>query len=138
MSLTGIDTVAVVVSDRQQALRWYRDLLGLNVALMGPEDPTRPGDATNLGHWIELGELRPMTRIHLCELPDQHVEPGPTGVTFLSDSIEEDYERLRARGVEFLAPPRLMDWGEWLCAFRDPDGNEFDLKQPASNKPVEP
>jgi hypothetical protein len=24
----------------------------------------------------------------------------------------------------------MMEWGEWLCEFADPDGNEFDLKQP--------
>jgi predicted enzyme related to lactoylglutathione lyase len=23
-----------------------------------------------------------------------------------------------------------MDWGEWIASFVDPDGNEFDLKQP--------
>jgi len=35
-----------------------------------------------------------------------------------------------AKGVRFLNPPTRMEWGEWLCQFVDPDGNEFDLKQP--------
>jgi len=38
---------------------------------------------------------------------------------------------MRSNGVRFLSPPQKMDWGEWLCAFLDPDGNEFDLKQPS-------
>ena len=35
-----------------------------------------------------------------------------------------------AKGVRFLRPPEKMGWGEWLSEFADPDGNEFDLKQP--------
>ena len=38
---------------------------------------------------------------------------------------------MRSNGVRFLSPPQKMDWGEWLCAFLDPDGNKFDLKQPS-------
>jgi predicted enzyme related to lactoylglutathione lyase len=58
-------------------------------------------------------------------------EPGPSGITFLTDDIRSDYERMLRKGVRFLYPPKRMDWGEWLCEFADPDGNEFDLKQPA-------
>jgi len=32
-------------------------------------------------------------------------------------------------------PPKQMEWGEWLCEFEDPDGNVFDLKQPAEGEP---
>ncbi len=38
---------------------------------------------------------------------------------------------MRAKGVRFLSSPQRMVWGEWLCSFADPDGNKFDLKQPA-------
>src|SRR5438876_7204526 len=62
----------------------------------------------------------------------EETEPGPTGVTFLTDDILKDYERMRAAGVEFPMPPEKMEWGEWLGQFVDPDGNVFDLKQPIS------
>jgi len=126
--------VAVVVSDRRKALQWFRDVLGLPVAYVGPAEPnTNPavqGSPDNPGHWIELGSGRPMTRIHLCELEDHRVEPGPTGITFLTDNILAEYQRLKLKGVRFMNSPREMEWGEWLCEFLDPDGNEFDLKQP--------
>ncbi len=134
MTIIGIDTVAVVVSNRRKALQWFRDVLGLPVAYIGPTEPdSNPsvqGSPDNPGHWIELGSGRPMTRIHLCELEDHRVEPGPTGITFLTDDILAEYERLRLKGVRFVNSPREMEWGEWLCAFLDPDGNQFDLKQP--------
>jgi catechol 2,3-dioxygenase-like lactoylglutathione lyase family enzyme len=134
MTILGLDTVAVVVSDRRKALRWYRDVLGLPITYIGPLessiDPNVQGTIENPGHWIEIGPSRPLTRVHLCELSDHIKEPGPTGITFLTDNIQNDYDRLRSMGVRFLYPPRKMDWGEWLCEFADSDGNEFDLKQP--------
>ncbi len=133
MTVVGVDTIAVVVADARKAIPWYRDVLGLPVAYIGPAnpspDPTIQGRPDNPGHWIEMGPNRPRTRIHLCELQGK-TEPGPTGITFLTDDILADYERMRGRGVHFLYPPQKMEWGEWLCAFLDPDGNEFDLKQP--------
>ena len=134
MTIDGIDTVAIVVADKKKALRWYVDVLGLKVAYIGPPvsnpDPEVQGTMDDPGHWIELGPRRPRTRVHLCELGDHHPEPGPTGITFLTSDINSEYERLRRRGVRFLTPPKRMDWGEWICEFVDPDGNEFDLKQP--------
>ncbi|HYM38925.1 MAG TPA: VOC family protein [Thermoplasmata archaeon] len=134
MTVTGVDTIAVVVSDARKSIAWYRDVLGLEVAYIGPAaanpDPTVQGTPDRPGHWVELGPGRPRTRIHLCDLGGK-TEPGPTGITLLTDDLRSEYERMRARGVRFLHPPRKMDWGERLVAFVDPDGNEFDLKQPA-------
>ena len=134
MAITGIDTVAVVVTNRHAAIEWYHNTLGLPITYIGPpepkSDPSIQGTEDNAGHWIELGPNRPLTRIHLCEPHTQETEPGPTGITLLTDDIQSEYERLKAKGVKFLYPPQKMDWGEWLCSFQDPDGNEFDLKQP--------
>ncbi|HII41023.1 MAG TPA: VOC family protein [Thermoplasmata archaeon] len=136
MPIQGIDTVAVAVSDGRKSIAWYGDVLGLPVAYIGPEapnpDPKVQGTPENPGHWIELGPRRPLTRVHLCELGGK-TEPGPTGITFLTDDIHADYERMRRQGVRFLSAPQKMDWGEWLCAFVDPDGNELDLKQPSAS-----
>lgn len=133
LAVTGIDTVAVVVSDGAKAIAWYRDVLGLEIAYVGPEspnpDPSVQGAPDRPGHWVEMGPRRPRTRIHLCRMGGE-TEPGPTGITFLTDDILADYERMRKLGVRFLSEPEKMEWGEWLCMFSDPDGNEFDLKQP--------
>jgi uncharacterized glyoxalase superfamily protein PhnB len=132
MGILGIDTVAIVVSDRHSAIRWYRDVLGLDVAYIGPReanaDPSIQGTAEDAGHWIEMGPRHPKTRVHICQM--DATEPGPTGITFLTDEIAADYERMRGKGVDFPMPPEKMEWGEWLAQFVDPDGNVFDLKQP--------
>ena len=137
MTILGIDTIAIVVSDRHKAIRWYRNVLGLDIAYIGPSesnpDSTVQGSVDRAGHWIELGPLRPRTRVHLCEMDE--TEAGPTGITFLTDNILAEYERMRAKGARFTHPPEKMDWGEWIGEFADPDGNVFDLKQPIATDP---
>src|SRR5437773_11949265 len=133
MTVLGVDTIAIVVSDPRKAIEWYRDVLGLDVAYIGPSDsnpdPSVQGTAENPGHWVELGPARPRTRVHLCFMRGE-TEPGPSGITFITDDIQADYERMRRQGVEFPLPPEKMEWGEWLGQFADLDGNVFDLKQP--------
>jgi lactoylglutathione lyase len=134
MGVLGVDTIAIVVSDRHKAIQWYRDVLGLDVAYIGPSvsnpDPSVQGSPDRAGHWIEMGPGRPQARVHLCQMDE--TEPGPTGITFLTDDILADFERMRGLGVEFPVPPEKAEWGEWLGQFADPDGNVFDLKQPLS------
>src|SRR2546423_10391699 len=79
-----------------------------------------------------MGPLRPQTRIHVCQMDE--TEPGPTGITFLTNDIVADYERMQEMGVDFPVPPEKMEWGEWLGQFADPDGNVFDLKQSISTR----
>src|SRR5439155_761282 len=132
MTVVGVDTIAIVVSDPRKAIEWYRDVLGLDVAYIGPSDsnpdPTVQWTAENPGHWVELGPARPRTRVHLCFMRGE-TEPGPSGITFITDDIQADYERMRSQGVEFPLPPEKMEWGEWLGQFADLDGNVSDLKQ---------
>src|SRR5438093_11753220 len=135
MTVLGVDTIAIVVSDPRKAIEWYRDVLGLDVAYIGPSDsnpdPSVQGTAENPGHWVELGPARPRTRVHLCFMRGE-TEPGPSGITFITDDIPADYERMRRQGVEFPLPPEKLEGGEWIGRFADLDGNVSDLKQPIS------
>ena len=53
MTIVGIDTVAVVVSNRRKALQWFKDALGLPVAYIGPalpnSNPSAQGPPDNPG-----------------------------------------------------------------------------------------
>jgi predicted enzyme related to lactoylglutathione lyase len=57
------------------------------------------------------------------------VAKGKAGGLFLStDDIHGDYERLRARGVEFYETPTQMPYG-MDSGFHDPSGNSIRLAQ---------
>ncbi len=49
------------------------------------------------------------------------------GASIEVEDIQETYQVLAARGIEFLAPPAQQPWGGTLAHFRDPDGNVLTL-----------
>src|SRR2546430_10553147 len=84
MTVLGVDTIAIVVSDPRKAIEWYRDVLGLDVAYIGPSDsnpdPSVQGTAENPGHWAALRPARPRIR-GLLSINVGATEPAPSGVS---------------------------------------------------------
>ena len=135
--ITGLHHAAVNVSDWDRSIRFYRDLLGLELVF---DD----GDATGAG----LDENTRLDGVHLrfgmfrCgpdyfELIQYHEPPpapaagtlndtGKTHLCFRVPDIEAAYAELSARGVVFNGTPIHIDSGPLAgCAFayfHDPDG----------------
>ena len=111
-------SVAIVVSDRQKAVAWYTEKLGLD----------RIADSD---HWQTVGKKGAPAALHLCQVsefdPKAPLEPGNTGIALvLPGDFVKSCAALEARGVEFASPPTKYDWG-WGASIRDPDGNELYL-----------
>ena len=111
--------MAVAVSDRAKAAKWYVDTLGFRVFDDDPE------------HWTTVGERSGKFRLHLCEVggrPGKNPpksEVGNTGILLLTNEpFLRTCARLKKRRVRFSMPPKKLPWG-WLAKFLDPDGNEF-------------
>jgi len=49
-----------------------------------------------------------------------------TSIVFHCPSVQETYDTLAPRGVEFTQVPTPMPWGNY-ATFVDPDGNSFGL-----------
>jgi len=58
-----------------------------------------------------------------------------SGLVFMTDDIQALYPTLLERGVEFTNEPTVRPWGGIEAAFRDPDGNEFELVQLPRRQP---
>jgi catechol 2,3-dioxygenase-like lactoylglutathione lyase family enzyme len=132
-----IATAQLWVNDQDESLAFYTEKLGWEVRI----DVTVP----------ELGNFRWLT-VSPAEQPDFSVVlmaiPGPpvmdehtggqvrelmakgfAGTVFLTtDDLPADYERLKARGVEFTQEPEERPYG-MDAAFRDPAGNSIRLTQ---------
>jgi lactoylglutathione lyase len=107
--ITEMHTVAVVVSNRSKAAEWYKEKLGFAV---------REEDY----HWTAVWPLGQCTGLHLCEMTP--LEPGNTGIIFLSDDLQKSVDQLKSKGVEFTQELKKESWGTYAM-FKDPDGNEF-------------
>ena len=118
--IKGIKFVNIPVSDQQRALAFYTEKLGFSVAT---NQPMAPGGQ----RWIELKIPGAETKVSLFTPPGHENRVG----TFLplslwADDIEATYETLKARGVEFLTPPKKEPWGS-SAIFKDSEGNQLHL-----------
>ncbi len=111
--------VSLLVADTGRALRFYRDLIGLEVS------PDRP-DLGYPGAWLNLGEAQ----IHLLELPNPDPVDGRPAhggrdrhLALAVDDLPALVARLEAAGVA-LSHSRS---GRPAVFCRDPDGNALEL-----------
>lgn len=133
--LTRLTHFTVLVADDDEALAWYRDVLGFVVR----DDQTfGPGM-----RWITVSppnqsELRivlqkPNPAMHgdaQAAAMQQRIGQGTTTV-LETDDCQGDFALLSARGVHFSAPPFEMAWGT-SAVFQDLYGNSYNLLQPSS------
>jgi predicted enzyme related to lactoylglutathione lyase len=56
---------------------------------------------------------------------------------FLVDDVDTEHARMAALGVEVIAPPALMPWGNRVFFLRDPDHNLVGVFSPVSAEAIE-
>lgn len=108
----AIADVAVVVSDAKASAKWWNEKLGFVVHTM-------PGT----GHGILVAPPGERLILHLCE-GFAPVEPGNSGIAFVTEGIETRVHQMKAAGVAFPEPLTKAEWGG-MAKFADPDGNIF-------------
>jgi predicted enzyme related to lactoylglutathione lyase len=117
--IKGIKFVNIPVADQERALAFYTEKLGLTVAT---NQPMGPGQ-----RWIELKIPGAETRVSLFTPPGHEARVGTfVPLSLWADDVEGTYETLRARGVEFIAPPKKEQWGTSVI-FKDSEGNQLHL-----------
>ena len=123
--------VALLVPDYDQALAFYRDVLGFVVladdALGGGKRWVLVAPPGGAGAALLLA--RAATPAQAARVGDQ---AGGRVFLFLhTDDFARDHAALRARGVAFAEAPRREAYGT-VAVFTDPYGNRWDLLEPAS------
>lgn len=105
--------VAVAVRDAGESASWWKEKVGFAVhTIDGPE-----------GHAVMVAPPGERFLLHLCE-GFEPVDPGNTGIAFVTDEFERIAARLAAAGVTFAEPPST-DGARGRAMFSDPDGNVF-------------
>ena len=120
-----IGFVTVFVTDFDKSLDFYTKTLGMEI------------DYTDKTNWAQFKSGEDVSlAIERCD-PD-YVEQGSkmvgrfVGVTLMVDNIEDQYNRLAAKGVEFTGRPEKQHWGGTLAHLKDLEGNVLTLMQEAS------
>ena len=112
-----IKFVSIPVTDQNRALDFYTDKLGFTIITDQPFDEKQ--------RWIELRVPKAETRVVLFTAEGEEKRIGTfMNMSYACDDITETYEQMKARGVEFEAPPQKQPWGSYAI-FKDSEGNRF-------------
>ncbi|MCT7377301.1 VOC family protein [Chelativorans salis] len=124
-----IALTTLVVRDYDEAIAWYREKLGFEVA---EDTPLGQGK-----RWVVMGPQGADGACLLLARADGSVQEavvgGQTGgrvFLFLhTDDFRRDYHAMQARGVAFREEPRQENYGT-VAVFADLYGNLWDLIEP--------
>jgi len=144
--IAGVDHVGLVVRDMNKQLAFYRDILGLRVLHDKEVGSSEGRDQIGIdglqrrlvfltdesgGVALELvynihpksPEGNPLDRHQICSMH----------LCFTVRNLQDKYELLKTKGVQFLTPPVVIDRpvGGPVCLvyFRDAEGNWLEFKE---------
>jgi predicted enzyme related to lactoylglutathione lyase len=124
-----LHTCFIAVHDHDEALAFYRDLLGLEVRADVKYEGMR---------WTTVGPTEQPDVNIVLEPPAADPSAPPAdrrfmkemlakgllrAVIFSTEDCDATFEHIRAGGGEVLQEPIDQPWGVRDCAFRDPSGN---------------
>lgn len=118
-----ITVVSVPVTDQERSKRFYVGQVGLTLI-------TEASFGDEL-RWVQLGPTDGQASLTLVTWFDDMPPGSLRGLVIETDDLQDDYERMLAAGVEFLAPPARQPGGTF-ATFSDPDGNQMSLRQAGS------
>ena len=117
--ISHVKFVSIPTTDQDRALAFWTERVGFRLLTDQPFDGKQ--------RWIELRIGSSDTRVVLFVFDGDGLKPGGLfNGAFACNSVEQTYQQMAERGVEFTSPPRKEPWGTF-AAFRDPDGNQFVL-----------
>ena len=111
--IKGVHSVVIWTDDLARLVPFYRDVLGLKAEMESPEFAL-------FGSQLALGKH--------SHVQGRSKDPNRVMVDLTVDDCRAEYERLRAKGVEFVREPE-EDQGLIIATFTDPDGNTLQLFQ---------
>jgi predicted enzyme related to lactoylglutathione lyase len=128
----------ITVRDQEEALAFYRDVVGLEVrsdVQMGPmrwltvAPPSQP-DGVELS--LETPDGRPGD---IAALAQVMADGALTAAIFACDDCDALFEKAVAAGADVVQEPKDQPYGVRDCAVRDPSKNMVRFSQPLSARP---
>jgi predicted enzyme related to lactoylglutathione lyase len=119
--ITGLRGASIWSEDLGNLLPFYRDVLGLKVALQTPG-------------FVVLGDLgAPALALGThSEVRGRNADPARHMVALTTDDVRSDWKRLKDAGVQFVEDP--TDYNNVrIATLKDPEGNLVQLLQPVTS-----
>lgn len=149
LTLDAVHHTAIIVKNLDKSIYFYHDLLGLEFS--NEPSPWFEGPELEKGVNVPHAKLRQVSLwvgknstlelIEYANRPDGNDTPiqqnylGAMHMAFQVPNIEQAFEELRSKGIEFYSEPNIVDDGvlagwRWVY-FHDPDGIPLELVEVA-------
>jgi catechol 2,3-dioxygenase-like lactoylglutathione lyase family enzyme len=128
----SLSTCFVLVHDPEQALQFYRDVLGLELRNDVARDDFRwitVGSASQPGVGIVLTNYLNGSPADSDALAALVAKGALNGVHFHTDDLDTAFAKARAAQAEIVQEPTDQPWGTRDFAMRDPSGNMVRIDQ---------
>lgn len=111
-----------MVSDFEKSLDFYQNKLGLEINY-------HEGNFANFK--VVNIELAIMDKNNTKEMGVEKYlnKGGAMFLCFQTDDVENAYQELNSRGVEFITKPMTTSWGQNVAYFTDPDLNIWEVSK---------
>ena len=127
-ALTGVGQLHITVSDLDESVRFYRDVLGLEHLFTVEGQPMA---------FLQAGSVR----LYLGATEDERFRSRPV-VYYSVDDVEKAYDEVTGRGAAPISGPHVVyrdgDTDLWMAFVADPDGTPVGLmaERPAGEVPT--
>jgi lactoylglutathione lyase len=120
--IKGVNSVIIWTEDVKKLTPFYRDTLGLKTSDIGDEFAV-----------FDIGGAQQLALGNHSEVTGRSKEPNRVMINLDVDDCQSEYERLKAKGVQFVRPPSPEPEadGTIIATLQDPDGNTLQLFQSA-------
>jgi len=112
-----VTQLLIPVDDFERGVSFYRDVLGISLLFSAPPQMA----------FFQCGAVRLLVGV----MPAGQKTQRASAIYFKVQDIEGVHASLREKGVEFKAPPHVVNRSgqseTWLAEFVDPDGNQLAL-----------
>ena len=120
--IEGVQKLVVEIEDQDRAFRFWTEAMAFELV-----QDTVYGDE----RWLEVRtpdkNVILVLALRQSDPPAGHEELPTSNIFFYCEDLQQTYEELRARGVEFPQPPVEQSFG-WWSMFQDKEGNRFALQ----------
>ncbi len=123
-----VSAVVLFVQDFEKCLTFYRDALGLTVAMQEPKFAAFKMHEQNFAI-NEIAEAAKMVNVEVGKFEPQTGRVDRVMLCTQVDDVDAVYEAYKANGVEFTRPPIDQPWGVRAAYFTDPEGNIWEIGQ---------
>jgi catechol 2,3-dioxygenase-like lactoylglutathione lyase family enzyme len=128
-----LEQVALIVHDYDDAIAFFVDALGFELAEDSPALTSRDGRPKR---WVVVRPPGATTALLLARADGEREAraagdqfAGRVGLFLRVEDFQGSYDRMREAGVEFVGEPREEPYGE-VAVFLDVAGNRWDLLGP--------